>query len=99
MGFSLVRSAENEVFELQVLPQNDGCAYEIAPRWSRRAASTAMLNCSPIPRMLDRVYSTDPRGPQNRFSVVLNFDGSPTGGSPGRATVPPGTLPPRFSDS
>jgi hypothetical protein len=45
------------------------------------------------------MYWIVPRGPQKVFSLVLNVDGSPTGGNPGKATVPLGTLPPRLMTS
>src|SRR6185369_14550570 len=99
IGFSLLCSACAFPVAVQLEFRNDGMLYVNVPRWSRRAAKTETDKVSARPRMLMRVYSNDPRGPQNVFSLVLKPDGSPTGGIPGTATVPLGRLPPRLITS
>src|SRR5262249_872159 len=99
MGFSLVCSAETVRLELHTLFQNEGLPQLMAARWSRRAARPPRVRGPARPLKFRRVYSTEPRGPQKRSWLVLKFDGSPTGGRLGNATVPPGTLPPRFCTS
>src|SRR5215471_11358758 len=96
MGFSLERSPEIVALELHTLFQNDGLVQLMAARWSRRAASPPMVSVSARPRKFSRLYSMEPRGPQNVCWLVLKFAGNPTGGRLGSAIVPPGTLPPRF---
>src|SRR5262249_23082309 len=96
MGFSLVRSPERVTVELHPEFQNVGLLQLAEPRWSSRPANAARVTVSARPRKFLRVYSMDPSGPQKVSWLVVNFVGRPTGGSPGRAMVPLGMLPPRL---
>src|SRR5579871_2781879 len=99
MGFSLERSPEIVRLVDQMLFQNEGLAQLTAALWSSRAARPPIVSVSARPRKLSRLYSMEPRGPQNVCWLVLKVEGNPTGGRLGSATVPPGTLPPRFTTS
>src|SRR5215472_7269031 len=99
MGFSLDLSPDTVRLAAQVLFQKVGLVQLADALWSSRAASPPMVTVSARPRKFSRLYSNDPRGPQNVCWLVLKLFGSPTGGRFGRAMVPPGTLPPRFTTS
>src|SRR5260370_42475426 len=99
IGFSVERSIEAMTVELQLVFQKVGFCQLPFKRWSRRPAKTLTFSVSARPRKFLRAYCTEPRGPQKRFSLVLKLEGRPTGGSPGTAILPLGTLPPRLLTS
>src|SRR5712692_6893924 len=53
---------------------------------------------SALPRMLSRLYSTEPKGLMIVFSITLKDGGSPTLGKPGRTRTPVERLPLRGVD-
>src|SRR5207244_8526097 len=99
MGFSLLFSPVVVKLAVQSVHRKFGSVNTNDARRSSGPARPPIVIVSAFPRTLFRVYSKLARGPWKVCWLVLNVDGSPIGGRPGRATVPVGTLPPRFTNS
>src|SRR5262245_20983891 len=99
MGFSLFCSKVVDNVAVQSVHRKFGSLKVIEARRSSGPYRPPIVKVSALPRTLFRAYWKLTRGPCTRRWLVLKVEGSPTGGKPGKATVPVGTLPPLLTNS